>query len=1333
MNIKQLLLSNIPNLKPHHWHKAQTYLEVLDLLELGFTYNANSHKTILRISPEKYRNNYYFLSSRPLLHETHPPLSISIDDSGKLEATTKNDNHNFTMLALLHLLISPDTLEDNGDEHLLSLNQALRHRFHLAQDELPQIESIYMNHKYYKVFTKSSFKNKSPLANKKYEVFDGKIFPNASGIRWPENSSLCLKELSLILTTTMSNTFVCLSNGMALSLENFLHHPYSWIFNDFSETIVQTASQPIAAYETFEWPLDHYHYNYRSAHKPDFFIQFFKNIKNRFEHIPIYLGPFTNEDDIRIKDSVPVDNLLVLPRDILSIQKMSTHSFEIPPGDIVLEVNRKGQRPSYDFSTDSFLYKSDSQQLYLKNSDDTRTALRRSLAEVCKLKTLKDSQKQLKTSKKYVHLSDYPNPDTVQKVVQIFCPEFSIKELENKENVKAHLSFNLSSQDNQVADVYIKWPAGQTGTFHYLTHVSYDLQLILRGFEAGIAGALNSESKYLAKRDFYKRPNELKLYKHQGLFLMMVAEACHLVQKNETMKRSKQLKILDQKIAQFCYTLLTKENPPEKYALSDLSDSFVTRTFKTNINRVFKKIFATMDASLVYLHNDCAIDVDLNDIIKNLLLWIVGCKLKTTSPSKRFIKSRYEDLYFNTNASLDTAKINALHLEESHSLLPQSCSLFKLSTQKTPLPVQEALPYGQVTVDDTPIEQLKKEDIKTQIDIRSGHKDKNIDWFELHPKYFFKGVEISPHLVSDFLSGKVIEYEGRFYQIGSTAVPSLKWLNHFWQRISQVGSKATVDALRRDNLEINLKRHHILELLALKRSGTVINGDEAWVEISRNFDQLDNFQELNKKAIDNSLKKFQGKLKNFQYEGLNWFSRLHSLGLGGLLSDDMGLGKTVQTIAFLNYLNEQKKLGPSLIVAPTSLMYNWEQELERFCPHLSVTLFDPRYFDKAEKKLEKNEVIICTYGLLLEHKEYFLNYQWDLCIFDEIQNLKNIRAKRSTVARDLNCRFKYGLSGTPMENHFGELYSVIDLTVPGALGPYDQFIKDYKVTTTVDDQLYRNKIDFLKKTIKPLVLRRTKEAVLTDLPDKEETVISIPFDSKQEKIYKSVALSWNNQVQDIVSRQGESQAQLQMLTALLRLRQVCSCPQSVPNVSYKNMPPKIEFIVEKLIDLIDKNQSVVVFTNFVYTLDYLNDVLKKNNITTLTLSGRDSMALRKKTLLKFNQDDKACVLLMTLKTGGVGLNLTKANYVFHLEPWWNPAAENQGTDRVHRIGQRQSVNVYRYIMRNSIEEKIQKLKTKKTKAFNSIFSESDPDSGDLSQVQLSSSQLSQEDFQWLLS
>ena len=270
---------------------------------------------------------------------------------------------------------------------------------------------------------------------------------------------------------------------------------------------------------------------------------------------------------------------------------------------------------------------------------------------------------------------------------------------------------------------------------------------------------------------------------------------------------------------------------------------------------------------------------------------------------------------------------------------------------------------------------------------------------------------------------------------------------------------------------------------------------------------------------------------------------------------------------------------------------------------------------------------------------------------------------------------------------------------------------------------------FLKAKIRPLVLRRTKKEILKELPEKTVSIMKIPFTEEQRKIYRDVALSWNQKIKDTIQDVGQAKSQMIMLTALLRLRQVCSNPASIPGVTYTEEPPKVTLLKESVKSITDSGESAIVFTQFIPTLERIISAMKSLKIPVYSIDGRMSKQKREESLVEFNNLEKGAVLCMTLKTGGVGLNLTKASYVFHMEPWWNPAVENQATDRVHRIGQENHVQVYRYLMEESVEEKIEFLKEKKSSHFNALFQDMETEKD----IKKSSSSLSQEDFEFLLS
>lgn len=635
----------------------------------------------------------------------------------------------------------------------------------------------------------------------------------------------------------------------------------------------------------------------------------------------------------------------------------------------------------------------------------------------------------------------------------------------------------------------------------------------------------------------------------------------------------------------------------------------------------------------------------------------------------------------------------------------------------------------QVFVDGVDVNIVDEADFQWQFDLDEKSNDEaalagkqKIDWFELHPKFFLKGSEIDFEAARRLSQGEWVQYNGKYYILGNRELPSVKILEKFWDRIANKQIKRSVKMKEKPYFE--LEKSMSLELLALRSLGVEINGGEEWNRISEFFDKL---QEDNREAeIFGELKKL---LKPYQKKGLRWLQDLYELRLGGVLADDMGLGKTLQTLAFLDGLKEQGDLGKVLVLVPTSLVYNWISEAKRFTPNLKFVNFNSKEKPEITELLNSNDdiVLISTYGLFTEHEEFFQGFNWNVHIFDEAQNLKNIVTKRTTAARRLNANFKLCLTGTPLENHLGEFYSLMDLCVPGSLGPYEDFKKVYVNPYSID----KEDIRFLKLKARPLVLRRTKKEILTELPDKTVSVMKIPFTDEQQKIYRDVALSWNEKVKASINEVGEAKSQMIMLTALLRLRQVCSDPSALPGVNYKEAPPKIQLLVDTLESIAESGESAIVFTQFIHSLERIVNSLRSKGIAVYTMDGRSSKAKREETLRGFEEHDGGAVLVMTLKTGGVGLNLTKASYVFHLEPWWNPAVEDQATDRVHRLGQKKAVQVYRYIMEESVEEKIEQLKERKSSYFKSLFDVESDDEQE--QVLKKSGGLSREDFEFLLS
>lgn len=616
------------------------------------------------------------------------------------------------------------------------------------------------------------------------------------------------------------------------------------------------------------------------------------------------------------------------------------------------------------------------------------------------------------------------------------------------------------------------------------------------------------------------------------------------------------------------------------------------------------------------------------------------------------------------------------------------------------------------------LEELGVGEFKVDFQIVSKIDEGMLNWFELNPRFFLQGQEINQEQLKSF-GGGVVEYDGKFYLVPRKEIPSLRRLEFFWQKLQ--GHKKDAHKKSWNDKYYQLPKHQALELLALRASGYEFRGDDEWKKICSFYDSLGK-----RSSLVEVPKSVRAELKSYQHEGMQWLLDLYTLRMGALLADDMGLGKTLQALAFLDHLRCHDQLGQVLVIVPSSLVYNWEAEIQKFTPDLPLDIFSSKDQDRVGKKLESKQplVLVTTYGLLMENSEFFAQYNWNVLIFDEAQNLKNISAKRTGAARMLNARFKLCLTGTPLENHYGEFYSLLDLIVPGSLGKYDDFRRHFVNT----DVVLLEDVEDLKLKVKPLVLRRSKREILNQLPEKQETKVPIAFEERQKRIYRDIALAYNERIQNSIKEVGEARSQLQMLTALLRLRQACSDPSALPDVKYEQVPPKLEAMVDSISEIVESGESALVFTQFLPTLERTSSILKSMGIPVFVLHGAVPTKQRQKILKDFNETEGGAVLVMTLKTGGVGLNLTKASYVFHLEPWWNPSVENQATDRAHRLGQKKAVQVFRYIMHESLEEKMELLKERKNRKFDSLFSDAEK-AADLENI---TGTLTKDDFDFLL-
>ncbi len=582
-------------------------------------------------------------------------------------------------------------------------------------------------------------------------------------------------------------------------------------------------------------------------------------------------------------------------------------------------------------------------------------------------------------------------------------------------------------------------------------------------------------------------------------------------------------------------------------------------------------------------------------------------------------------------------------------------------------------------------------------------------WFEMHPEVFWEGKPVDDAEWRRILENQgILEDSDALWMLDDASLKRLEFLRDLLRQPAK-HRKDLAQAPQR------ISRPQILDWILLRNQGAEL---ELSVENEALVQRLLQFEKVAPKAIPDQ---FRGTLRDYQKGGYEWIAFLYEHRLGGCLADDMGLGKTVQAIVFLAGLKEKivraewkvHREAKHLVVVPATLVFNWKQEFNRFYPDLSVYEYSGA---GRRKNFEGVEVIITTYDIIRQESDFFEEQHFHVIIFDEAQFLKNIFARRTVSARKLHADFTLTLTGTPLENHIGEYFSILDLSLPGLLGNYEEFRRLER----------EGHWERLKKRAAPFVLRRKKDSALKELPAKTENEIYLRMTARQKKLYQKVVSKVQRTVRQAFEEKAAAPASLTALTAILRLRQVCVSPRLVDPKLHERSP-KMEYLLTKLSELIAEDHSAIVFSQFTVFLDVLEEELQKERLDYLRMDGSTPTAKRKSLIDAFQCGAGPPIFLVSLKTGGVGLNLTRASYVFHLDPWWNPAVENQASDRVHRIGQKKNVFVTRLLMQHTIEEKMVLLKKRKAALYHQVLDSAEPrntSSGGL---------LTREDFDFLLS
>jgi SNF2 family DNA or RNA helicase len=474
------------------------------------------------------------------------------------------------------------------------------------------------------------------------------------------------------------------------------------------------------------------------------------------------------------------------------------------------------------------------------------------------------------------------------------------------------------------------------------------------------------------------------------------------------------------------------------------------------------------------------------------------------------------------------------------------------------------------------------------------------------------------------------------------------------------------------------------------------NWDEGSSKLCR---ALQNFMGVEKVELTPD---FKGELRHYQHDGVNWVNFLKRFGFGGILADDMGLGKTIQTIAFLN----QERGGaqvPSLVVCPTSVVENWMREAQKFAPDMKVIALVGKNRAQSFNDAKDYDLVITSYPLIQRDLEEYCKRKWHYLIMDEAQKVKNHRTKTHEAFCKIKAKHKLALSGTPIENRLMELWSIFQIIMPGFLMSQNAFKRYW--AQPIEKSNDGDRKSELKQKLMPFILRRTKDQVLKELPPKTETLHYCELTEKQKILYKEVAEYSKSEIFKNIDSKGVEKSYFSILTALLRLRQIC-CHPSLVNKDMQaplDESGKVQELFPLLEEIIAEGHRILLFSQFVEMLQLIQNGINANSWKNVYLDG--STKNRQAVIDDFQENSDIKVFLLSLKAGGVGINLTAADYVIHFDPWWNPAVENQATDRAHRIGQLNPVFVYRMITRDTIEEKIHNMQQKKKELADSVITD----------------------------
>lgn len=573
------------------------------------------------------------------------------------------------------------------------------------------------------------------------------------------------------------------------------------------------------------------------------------------------------------------------------------------------------------------------------------------------------------------------------------------------------------------------------------------------------------------------------------------------------------------------------------------------------------------------------------------------------------------------------------------------------------------------------------------------NKDKKYDYFEIDFNI--------PHIKSKEVDAiiKAFEEERTFYKLEDDSFMKLNDTRIYEQLLF------VKDVIKDNSYKLNSNR--IPKFRALQLESEVKNKFNKFNFNQSFLNYIDSIK-LIEQVKEEQFDKFDYELRKYQKEGVSWLSNLYEAKLGALLADEMGLGKTLQTISFL----QVKQITSALIVVPKALIYNWVNEIEKFAPELNILTIDGNKAqrEKAIQKIDNNVVVITNYNTIINDYKLYENKNFNTLIIDEAQYIKNATSKTARCIKLLKAEFFIALTGTPIENNLLEMWSIFDFLMPGYFSDLNSFNKKYKVNKNITN------IEILKESSAPFILRRLKKDVLKELPKKQETNVMCEMEDVQKTIYHEYNEKVKSEIEQYVANGQYNKKSIEILSAITKLRQIAITPQLV-TPEYNQNSGKLETFLELIDEIVGSQKSVLVFSQYTSLLTILKEKVEDKGIKYYYLDGKTKPKQRLIDVERFNKNNVP-VYFISLKVGGVGLNLTKASSVIIMDPWWNPAIENQAIDRVHRIGQTNNVDVYRIISRGSIEEQVLNIKKDKEKIINEVLENSNEDIVNMSQKDL---------------